>query len=218
MLEDLATFQTWITSQNQWKGKWISLGGSYSGTLSALYRQKHPELVAGALAASAPMVSGVGQSVGSQSDVDELSSTSPAGDTGERPWIYQSCTTFGFWEAEGDTFGSALDLPSSWLCQQLFPGAPQFNSSTYNQNFDAPFIANAAGAPSQILFTYGSDDVWTEIGLSQQTNLNPHITIDVINGAGHHFDLNAPTSSDSAAVTAARAEFITLARQWLSQP
>lgn len=215
VIEDLATFQKWIAVQQGWKGQWISVGGSYSGTLSAIYRQKHPELVVGALASSAPMISGVGEPEGTQDDVDNLSSTDPSDDTGARQWVYQACTTFGFWQADGPSPSSTLQDPSSWLCQQLFGNAPFFSSSSYNQNYDAPFIANSAGAPSNILFTYGSDDVWTNIGLTQQTNNNPNITIQVINGAGHHFDLNAPDSSDSQDVINARAEFVTLAKKWL---
>src|ERR1019366_5310071 len=108
------------------------------------------------------MISGVGQAIGSQSDVDDLSSISPASDTGDRQWAYQACTTFGFWQAEGSSANAALDLPSTWLCQQLFGNAPQVNANTYNQNYNLPFISNAAGAPSNILFTYGAADVWTQ--------------------------------------------------------
>jgi pimeloyl-ACP methyl ester carboxylesterase len=217
VLEDLATFQKWIGAHQGWKGKWISVGGSYSGTISALYRQKHPELVVGALAASAPMISGMGDYVGTQDDLDGLSSIDPSGDTGERQWAYQACTTFGFWEAAGAAAGSELMNPSNWLCQQAFgSGVTLVNSTTYNQLYDAPFISSAPGAPSNIFFTYGSDDVWTALGLSTQTNANPNITIQVINGAGHHFDLNAPDPSDSADVVAARNEFVTLAQKWLA--
>ena len=217
VIEDLAAFQKWLAANQGWKGKWISVGGSYSGTLSAIYRQKHPELVVGALASSAPMVSGVGQSVDDQDELSDLSSTDPAVAEGGRQWVFQSCTTFGFWEADGGSFDSNLDNPSSWLCQQLFQNSPQVNSTAFNQNYDLPFLANtSAKSPSNILFTYGSDDVWTQIGLSQQTNLNGAIAIQVIEGAGHHFDLSAPDPSDSAAVIAARNQFVTLAQKWLS--
>jgi pimeloyl-ACP methyl ester carboxylesterase len=214
-IEDLATFQKWISNTEGFHGKWISVGGSYSGTVSALYRQAHPELVVGALAASAPMIAGAGSTEGTQSDVDELSSTDPSDDSGNRQWVYEACTSMGFWEASGATSNDSVFTPSTWLCGQLFGNAKQVNPKTYNQNYNAPFLANSASAPSNILFTYGSKDVWTQLGLSTEKNANPSITILVIPGAEHHYDLNAASITDSAAVKAARVEFVTLATQWL---
>jgi pimeloyl-ACP methyl ester carboxylesterase len=215
VIEDLAEFQKWISANQGWKGKWISVGGSYSGTLSALYRFRHPELVVGALAASAPMISGKGDAEGTQGEADDASSTVIAGDSDDRQWLYQSCTTFGFWQAAGDDFSSQLYDPSSWLCQQVFGNVTLVDTSTYNLKYNAPFIASSAGSPSNIMFTYGSDDVWTNLGLSQQVNSNPGITIRTINGAGHHFDLNYPSFMDSADVKDARAAFTALAQGWL---
>jgi hypothetical protein len=54
-IADLARFQKFMMEDQGFKGKWISFGGSYAGTLSAFYREKHPELVVGALASSAPV-------------------------------------------------------------------------------------------------------------------------------------------------------------------
>lgn len=51
-LEDLAQFQRYITTSKGWRGKWIVIGKSYGANLAAFYRQKHPELVIGAIASS----------------------------------------------------------------------------------------------------------------------------------------------------------------------
>lgn len=202
VLEDFASFQKSISASQGWKGKWISVGGSYSGTLSAIYRQTHPELVVGALASSAPMIS----------SVDSLSSTDFSGDGDGRSWLYQSCTTFVFWEA----IGSTLYGPSASLCQRDFGNVTLADSTWYNQHYYLPFISSAAGSPSNILFTYGSEDIWTRLGLTQQDNKNVNISIKTINGAGHHYDLNYPSSSDGSEVEDARAQFVAAARTWLN--
>ena len=55
-IEDLADFQQYAQEHLSLQGKWISVGGSYSGALSAFYRLKHPDLAVGALASSAPVL------------------------------------------------------------------------------------------------------------------------------------------------------------------
>lgn len=54
-IDDLATFQRHMMSTRGMTGPWVAFGGSYAGTLAAFYREKHPELVVGALASSAPV-------------------------------------------------------------------------------------------------------------------------------------------------------------------
>lgn len=215
ILEDLASFQRSLSAQQGWTGKWIAVGGSYSGTLAALYRQAHPELITGALASSAPMISGIGQAIGTAADVEFLSSTDPSHAPGARTWVYQACRGLGFWMADGPYINNQTLYPSHWLCQQLFGNTPQVDPDAYNQAYDQPFLSAEPGSPSNILFTYGSEDVWTNIGLYEQYNANPNISILLINGAGHHYDLNAPRVSDSPAVLQARQQFVTLAKQWL---
>ncbi|KAF2073611.1 hypothetical protein CYY_005068 [Polysphondylium violaceum] len=56
ILEDIANFQVSITKQLQIpEAKWIVMGCSYAGTLSAWYRLKYPHLATAAVASSAPL-------------------------------------------------------------------------------------------------------------------------------------------------------------------
>jgi len=55
-LADYALFQQYMTQKyNAADSKWISFGGSYSGSLSAWYRALYPHMVSGAIATSAPV-------------------------------------------------------------------------------------------------------------------------------------------------------------------
>lgn len=55
-VSDLAELQKYIMETHNLNGKWTITGGSYAGTLASSYRLKHPELVVGALASSAPVL------------------------------------------------------------------------------------------------------------------------------------------------------------------
>jgi len=54
-LADIATFIVRMKDQLKLEGPWISIGGSYPGSLSSWLRLKYPHLVAGAVASSGPV-------------------------------------------------------------------------------------------------------------------------------------------------------------------
>lgn len=54
-LADLDSFEQFARTKLGMRGDWVSVGGSYSGALSAYFRQKYPNDVVGSLASSAPV-------------------------------------------------------------------------------------------------------------------------------------------------------------------
>ncbi len=55
-IEDLAVFQVYAGFVHGLSGKWITIGGSYAGSLAAYYRLKHPEMTQGSLSSSGPVL------------------------------------------------------------------------------------------------------------------------------------------------------------------
>ncbi|KAF8356492.1 hypothetical protein PRIPAC_95140 [Pristionchus pacificus] len=120
-IEDIAEFIRQKNEEKKEEQKWIVVGGSYAGALSAWSRLIHPELIVGSLSSSAPLLAQmdfygylqtveedlkkIGGPCHDQMNINftdtvlELSGVGFEGDTSSRLWLYQTCNEFGFFHS-----------------------------------------------------------------------------------------------------------------------
>lgn len=220
-LEDLATFQNWISQKEGLRGKWIAVGGSYAGHLAALYRYLHPELVVGSLSSSALM-----HMVPNMPTTDETGMFGALHlgfeqnyTIGGRQFLYESCTTLGGmgWSMGGEPELRNMMGPSALLCKSLFEIDHLPDPETYNQKWFEPFVTPGPHSASNILFTQGEYDGFYFVGVTPENNHNPLVNTFVITHGDHHYDLTYPYARPEILKSVAEAKqlFLQLARKWL---
>ncbi len=142
---------------------------------------------------------------------------------GMRQWIYQSCTEYGYWQVADknhSTRSALIDLDyHNNVCTKLFGITEPVDTNYINDYFFKPLLN--AQAASNILFTNGSTDPWSNLSLLPNsetgTNVNDLNTYLLIQGAAHCDDLGGSRPSDSAELTNSRSVFINLIGTWLFQ-
>jgi len=140
---------------------------------------------------------------------------------GQRQWLYQSCTEFGYFQnAYHDpaySVRSARINPTYHrnLCKRLFgqdlvPDIAAINASYYQAVLQKG---------SNILLTNGSNDPWSLLGVTAANgnDTNPDLSVLLIQGGAHCDDLLPSTPNDSASLEAAQRKFTSLAQDWLAQ-
>ena len=137
-----------------------------------------------------------------------------------RPWTYQTCNEFGYFQTTDDAtqpFHSwtLLDLDFyRRLCAQAFSGwssDPQV--AWMNQVYGDVRIAG-----TDILFPSGTIDPWHALGVTNSTPALPQSseTKVYIEGTAHCSDLYAPANSDPESLTFARMQISDQVTAWLS--
>jgi pimeloyl-ACP methyl ester carboxylesterase len=139
---------------------------------------------------------------------------------GDRAWTYQTCTEYGYWQvAYHDPSQSARSQQINLqyhlnMCNTLFGITTPVDESKINDSLYGSLLASPT---SQILFTNGSDDPWSLLGISSFNGnaVNPNTDAYLIDGSSHCADLGTPMKTDSASLAGARDFFEELVTNWL---
>ncbi|CAB3225795.1 unnamed protein product [Arctia plantaginis] len=140
--------------------------------------------------------------------------------SGARPWMYQTCTEFGFYQTssgEVEVFGNYFTL--DFFIQQC--------EDVFGKKFSEGFVESAADwtnnyygaldiAVSRVVFVHGSVDPWHALGITKtQDNNAPAI---LIKGTAHCANMYPQSELDSSELVRARLEIQQYLADWVGQP
>ncbi|CAH1107855.1 unnamed protein product [Psylliodes chrysocephalus] len=138
-------------------------------------------------------------------------------EAGNRQWLYQTCTEFGFLQtssSKSQLFGDKLQL-DFYEKQCLDDFGPKFNKT---------FLENAVKRTNvlygglnievnNVVFVHGSLDPWHALGITQSKNGAPVILIE---GGSHCSDMHNPLPNDSPQLKAARYQIHRIIGSWFN--
>ena len=135
-----------------------------------------------------------------------------------RQWMYQSCTTFGFFQIApkvGMSLRSSL-IDEKWhnerVCRDIFGLDPPFVQSI-NSMYGGVAIANSS---SKTFFFNGGSDPWRILSVqSHALTKGAHNAFGYVPKVGHCADLAAGSEADPAPLTAIRSEELNRLAEWL---
>jgi hypothetical protein len=148
--------------------------------------------------------------------------TDVATEEGERQWLYQTCTEFGYYQttdSDGQPFGNAVTISflEKLYCKAVFnidvPSGVDAAVAKTNDNYGGKDV-NKPKQPTNLLFINGSIDPWHP--LSVLTNLSSTVLSCYITGTSHCQDMQGSSFGDSAELKACRKLESDSITQWLS--
>jgi len=162
------------------------------------------------------------EDVSYKSTIDYLANISPDPSNAARPWVYQTCNEFGYYQTADSpnqpfyAFKDALDLNfSRKMCYDAFNGW----ESDPNVNFTNEKYGGVHLDATNIVFTSGTIDPWHALGVTNYTAKLPQYPSELpvyITGTAHCNDLYAPNAdSDPESLTYAREVVAKKVDQWL---
>ncbi|XP_046606656.1 thymus-specific serine protease-like [Neodiprion virginianus] len=135
-----------------------------------------------------------------------------------RPWYYQTCTEYGYYQtanSDKSVFGTLFQIEFfTELCKDLY--GDYYNEYLLDSAVTRTNIVYGGLKPevTNVIFTNGDLDPWH--ALSVLEDLNESSPAILVMGTSHCQDLYSDLSTDSAEMTAAKARVRELVGQWLS--
>ncbi|XP_066209631.1 thymus-specific serine protease [Saccopteryx leptura] len=134
---------------------------------------------------------------------------------GDRQWLYQTCTEFGFYVTCEDPtcpFSQLPALPSQLeLCEQVFGLSTSSIAQAVAQT-NSYYGGQTPGA-THVLFVNGDTDPWHVLSVTQA--LGPSVSALLIPGASHCFDMAPERPSDSPSLHLGRQSIFQQLQTWL---
>ncbi|XP_057643027.1 thymus-specific serine protease [Chionomys nivalis] len=148
--------------------------------------------------------------------VAQLRTTEPqVSGVGDRQWLYQTCTEFGFYvtcEGPPCPFSQLPALPSQLdLCEQVFGLSAASVAQAVTQT-NSYYGGQTPGA-TQVLYVNGDTDPWHVLSVTQ--DLGPSEPALLIPGASHCFDMAPVRPSDSLSLRLGRQRIFQQLQVWL---
>ncbi|XP_052012585.1 thymus-specific serine protease [Apodemus sylvaticus] len=148
--------------------------------------------------------------------VAQLGNTEPrVFGVGDRQWLYQTCTEFGFYvtcESLQCPFSQLPALPFQLeLCERVFGLSPASVAQSVAQT-NAYYGGQSPGA-TQVLFVNGDVDPWQVLSVTQ--DLGPSEPALLIPSASHCLDMAPLRPSDSPSVRLGRQKIFQQLQDWL---
>ena len=139
------------------------------------------------------------------------------GDVGNRPWFYQTCTEFGWYQSSnqaGNPFGDSF--PTEYfekMCSDVF-GA-KFDKNLLEQGISITNLEYGALDldVSNVVFVHGSLDPWHALGITKDLNENSPAIL--INGTSHCANLYPESEDDPEGLKDARRRIGSLIGKWI---
>uniref|UniRef100_A0A1B6IAX2 Serine protease K12H4.7 n=1 Tax=Homalodisca liturata TaxID=320908 RepID=A0A1B6IAX2_9HEMI len=149
----------------------------------------------------------------------ETNWTSESVSSGDRTWVYQTCTEFGYYqtsESKKEFFSN--DFPIQFFLQQC---SEIFGEKfTDKEIYDGAYRTNAIYGgldlqATRVVYVHGTIDPWHALGITS-TAVSGATAI-LINGTAHCANMNPPLPTDPPALKAARKKVGKLIGHWLHE-